>query len=153
MRCSNRLSRAEPFCVKDRWWDLLLEPIVDHRPFGNPPLPFPLLKQIAVAAAEERLAYFSVFVRSVLQRGEIALDRGLCPADEFDQDVRDLMDVARLGLEDTERKPDEALCRAAIGPVFVMRIGPVGAAQRRLIRAIYPPAVSIEAVADCLTVV
>lgn len=152
MRCADRLPGPEPFCLKDGRWDLLLEPIVDHRPFGNSPLPFPLLKQIAVAAAEEGLAYFSVFVRSALQRVEITLDRGLCPADEFDQDVRDLMDVARLGLEDTERKLDEALCRAAIGPVIVMRIGPVRAAQRRLIRTVYTAAVSIEAVADRLSV-
>lgn len=152
MRCADRLPRPEPFCLRDRCWDLLLEPIVDHRPFGNPPLPFPFLKQIAVAPAEERLAYFSVFVRSALQRGEIALDRGFCRGDEFDQDVRDLMDVAMPGLEDPERKPDEALCRAAIGAVIVMRIEPVRAAQRRLVRAIYPAAVPIEAVADRFTV-
>lgn len=103
MRCSNRLSRAEPFCFNDRWWDLLLELIVDHCPFGNPPLPLPLVKQIAVSAAEERLAYLSVVVQSALQRGEIALDRGLCRADEFHQNVRDLMDVAGSALEDAER--------------------------------------------------
>ncbi|ESX60811.1 hypothetical protein X759_35710 [Mesorhizobium sp. LSHC420B00] len=91
MRCSNRLSLAEPFCFNDRWWDLLFEPIVDHCPFGNPPLPLPLVKQIAVSAAEERLAYFSVVVQSALQRGEIALDRSVCRADEFDQEIRDLM--------------------------------------------------------------
>lgn len=152
MWCSNRLSRAEPFCIKDRWWDLLLEPIVDHCPFGNAPLPFPLLKQVAVTAAKERLAHFSAFFRCALQPGKIALDGRLCRANKFDQDVRDLMDVAGSGLEDTERKLDEALCRAAIGPVIVMGIGPVRAAQRRLIRAVYPAAIPIEAVADRLTV-
>lgn len=152
MRGSDRLAETETLYLRSRLRALLLEPIVDDRAFGNSPLSFPLLKQVTVSSAKQNLPDRPAAVRSALKRGEVALDGGFSRADELDQNVRDLMDVARFRFEDTERELNEAFGRAGIGPVVVIGIRPVGAAQRRLIRAVYPPAVSIEAVADRLPV-
>lgn len=73
-----------------------------------------------------------------MERSEVALDRCFSRADKLNQNVGDLVDVARFGLEDTKRELNESLGGARVRSVNVLRIRPEGAAQPRLVRPSIP---------------
>ncbi|OAP39605.1 hypothetical protein AU381_12390 [Sinorhizobium glycinis] len=152
MRCPNRLARTEPLCFRGLRWSLFLNPIIDYRPFDDAPLPFPFLKQITVASAQEHLLYLACCVGTALQRGEITLDGGLCRAQELNDYVRKLVDVARLSFEDVECMLNKPCGRAGVASVIVACIGPITAAQCSLVCPVDSSTVAMETVADCFSV-
>lgn len=152
MRCPNRPAKTEPLCFRGRRGALFFDPIIDHGPCGNAPLPFPLLKQITVASAQEHLFYLACRVGTALQRGEITLDGGLRRAQELDHNVCKLVDIARLCFERAKCELNEPSSRAGVTSVIVTRVGPVTAAQSCLVCPIDSSTVTMEAVADCFSV-
>src|SRR6266545_3317961 len=145
-------TQAEARLLRRLGRGLLRYPVEDDDALDHAPFLAALLEAIAVAAGQQELALRALGIGSALQGVEIAFDDGRPLAPELDQDIADLVDVARPGLEHCKRPLEEALDRPVVGAVAIVRIRPVSAAQSGLVGAIDAATVAIEAVADRLAV-
>src|SRR5690242_553044 len=131
---------------------LLLHPVERHDAPRDAPFIATLLEDIAIAPGHEKLPGDAVFSRTTLQGEKVGLDGGPRRSGEFDQDVADLMNVARAALEHLACPQEEPLHRPGIDAVPIGCVGPIGAAQRGFVGSIDAPAIPVDAIADRLAI-
>src|SRR5947209_13787435 len=91
----DRLARTEAGFLAAFRHRLLLDPVIGDDALGNAPGAVALFEPVTVSPGQQVLAHDTVFSCSPLQRAKIGLNDRRRGVGKFDQDVADLMHIAR----------------------------------------------------------